>query len=53
LENFSGYSVEAVRQDFHATVFLTGVESIFVRDTEVSHSPYNKHLVHSRIGLNW
>jgi hypothetical protein len=34
LENFSGYSVEAVRQDFHATVFLTGVESIFVRDTE-------------------
>jgi len=34
LENFSGYSVEAVRQDFYATVFLTGVESVFVQDAE-------------------
>jgi hypothetical protein len=29
LENFSGYSPEAVRQDFHAAVLLTGLESIF------------------------
>lgn len=34
LENFSGYSVEAIRQDFFATVFLSGMESIFIRDAE-------------------
>lgn len=28
LENFSGTGAEAVRQDFHATVYLTGLESI-------------------------
>lgn len=28
LENFSGLGAEAVRQDFHATVYLTGLESI-------------------------
>jgi hypothetical protein len=28
LENFSGYSVEAIQQDFHAAVLLTGLESI-------------------------
>jgi hypothetical protein len=28
LENFSGYSVEAVRQDVYATVFLSNLESI-------------------------
>ena len=28
LENFSGCGAEAVRQDFHATVYLTGLESI-------------------------
>ena len=27
LENFSGLGAEAVRQDFHATVYLTGLES--------------------------
>lgn len=34
LENFSGYSPEAIRQDFFATVFLTGVESILTEDAE-------------------
>lgn len=34
LENFSGYSVEAVRQDFFAAVFLTGVETILTEDAE-------------------
>ena len=34
LENFSGYSPEAVRQDFFATIFLTGVESILTEDAE-------------------
>lgn len=34
LENFSGYSPEAVRQDFFAIVFLSGMESIFTADAE-------------------
>jgi hypothetical protein len=36
LENFSGNSPEAVRQDFAATIFLTGVESIFTEDVEAT-----------------
>lgn len=28
LENFSGTSVEAIKQDFFATVFITGLESV-------------------------
>ena len=34
LENFSGYSVEAIQQDFHVAVLLTGVESILTEDAE-------------------
>jgi len=34
LENFSGYSPEAIRQDFYATILLTGIESIFTADAE-------------------
>lgn len=34
LENFSGLSAESVRQDFYATIFLTGVESILTEDAE-------------------
>jgi len=34
LENFSGLSAEAVRQDFHASVLLTGMESILTDDAE-------------------
>lgn len=34
LENFSGYSPEAIRQDFYATIFLTGVETIMTEDAE-------------------
>jgi hypothetical protein len=34
LENFSGYSPEAIRQDFYATIFLTGVESILTEEAE-------------------
>lgn len=34
LENFSGQSVEAIQQDFHAAVFLSGVESILTEDIE-------------------
>jgi len=36
LENFSGYSAEAIRQDFFVTVFLCGVESIFITDAEAT-----------------
>ncbi len=34
LENFSGLTAEAVRQDFHASVFLTGMETILTSDAE-------------------
>lgn len=34
LENFSGLSAEAIRQDFFATIFLCGIESIFIADAE-------------------
>lgn len=34
VENFSGYSVEAIQQDFHVAVLLTGVESILTEDAE-------------------
>mgnify|MGYP006284592717 CR=1 FL=1 len=30
LENFTGLGAEAVKQDFHATVYLTGLESILI-----------------------
>jgi hypothetical protein len=32
IENFTGLSAESVLQDFHASVFLTGMESVFTRD---------------------
>ena len=35
LENFSGTGAEAVRQDFHATVYLTGVETILTGAAQV------------------
>jgi len=34
LENFTGFSPEAIRQDFFATIFLTGVESILTLEAE-------------------
>lgn len=34
LENFSGYSPEAIRQDFFATVFLSGIETIMTMEAE-------------------
>lgn len=34
LENFSGTGPEAVRQDFHATVYLSGLESILTADAQ-------------------
>ncbi len=34
LENFTGLSPEAIRQDFFATIFLTGVESLLTQEVE-------------------
>jgi hypothetical protein len=34
LENFSSYYPEAIRQDFHVAVLLTGIESILTEDAE-------------------
>ena len=34
LENFTGISPEAVRQDFHVTVFLSGLESILTEGVD-------------------
>jgi len=34
IENFSGYSPEAIRQDFFATIYLTGAETILTMDAE-------------------
>jgi hypothetical protein len=35
LENFTGKSVESVRQDFWSTLFITNVESIFTKEIEI------------------
>jgi hypothetical protein len=34
LENFTGKSVESVKQDFWSTIFITNVETIFTEDIE-------------------
>lgn len=34
LENFTGRTVESINQDFHATIYLTGLESILTDQTE-------------------
>jgi hypothetical protein len=34
LQNFSGYTVEAVKQDFFAAVFLTGLESLLTDEAQ-------------------
>ena len=34
LENFSGTGVEAVKQDFHATVYLSGLESLLIESAQ-------------------
>jgi hypothetical protein len=34
LENFTGKSVESIKQDFYATLFITGVESILTREAQ-------------------
>lgn len=36
LENFSGKTAESVYQDFYATVYLTGIETILTADVDAS-----------------
>lgn len=35
LENFSGYTVEAIKQDFFAAVFLTGLETLLTDEAQL------------------
>lgn len=35
LQNFSGYTVEAVKQDFFAAVFLTGLETLLTDEAQL------------------
>ena len=46
LENFSGQTVGAVQQDFHASVFITGLETFFIEDAQarlVQRSSQNRY----------
>ncbi|MCP4107186.1 MAG: transposase, partial [Desulfobacteraceae bacterium] len=36
LENFTGKTVEAVRQDFYSTIFVSGLESVLTEDAQES-----------------
>ncbi len=36
LENFTGIGVEAIRQDFHAAVYLTGLESLLTSSAQAT-----------------
>jgi hypothetical protein len=45
LENFSGTTVEAVKQDFYATIFICGIEAILTEDASTmleSKTPRNR-----------
>lgn len=47
LENFTGKTVESIRQDFHATIYMTGLESILTNDAEEQLSQRNtRHEYH-------
>lgn len=47
LENFTGKTVESIRQDFYATIYITGLESILTDDAEEQLSQRNtQHAYH-------
>lgn len=56
LENFTGNSVEAVRQDFFSTIFLTGLESILTdaAQAKLEAKQNNKHrqIVNRSVSFN-
>jgi len=46
LENFSGTTIEAVKQDFYATIFLCGMEAVLTEDASAileSKTPQNRY----------
>jgi hypothetical protein len=43
LENFSGLSVEAIRQDLHATVFLSNLETVLTRPAQAQLQEATEH----------
>jgi hypothetical protein len=49
LENFTGISVESVKQDFHATVFLSGLESLL---TDAAQAQLDAKTTHYRQTVN-
>lgn len=46
LENFTGTQAEAVRQDFHATVYLTGLESVLTDAAQAQLDAKNTRFPH-------
>ena len=56
VENFTGNSVEAVRQDFFSTIFLTGLESILTdaAQAKLDAKQHNKHrqIVNRSVSFN-
>lgn len=55
LENFTGKTAEAVRQDFWATIFLSNLESILTEDIDkklTEKTVKNKQTVNSSISYN-
>ena len=47
LENFSGFSPKAVKQDFYATVFITGLEALLTDTAEARLQVLSAHTQHS------
>jgi hypothetical protein len=57
IENFSGQTVEAVKQDFYSTLFITGLESILTADVDqqlTAQSTHNelKQTVNNQVSFN-
>lgn len=42
IENFTGDSDITVQQDFHATIFITNMASLLIRDAQAEHDKSNK-----------
>lgn len=48
LENFSGTGAEAVKQDFHATVYLSGLESLLTESAQTQLNTRKRSIVPCR-----
>jgi hypothetical protein len=46
LENFTGLSAEAVRQDLHATIFLSNLESVLIQPVQKQLQQHSEPLQH-------